>query len=67
MDDKVNSESVVPFTCVLNAWEHQEAELRHFLQHHLSNRFLAEDLVQEVFIKEMAKGKGFCALDNPRV
>lgn len=66
MDNKVISENAVPFTCVLNAWEHHEAELRRFLQHHLSDSYLAEDLVQEVFIKAMAQGKGFCILDNPR-
>lgn len=54
------------FSCVAHAWEQHEAELRQFLQHHLSDAYLADDLVQEVFLKAMRQGKGFCAVDNPR-
>ncbi|HJV51906.1 MAG TPA: sigma-70 family RNA polymerase sigma factor [Noviherbaspirillum sp.] len=54
------------FACVRRAWALHEAELHRFLQHHLSDTGLAEDLVQEVFLKAMAQGRYFCVLDNPR-
>ncbi|WP_292936657.1 sigma-70 family RNA polymerase sigma factor [Noviherbaspirillum sp.] len=54
------------FTCVLNAWARHEIELRRYLAHHLSDPVLADDLVQEVFLKAIAQGKDFCRLDNPR-
>ena len=34
--------------------------------HRLGNSHLAEDLLQEVFIKAMRQGEGFCNLDNSR-
>lgn len=54
-----------PFACVLGSWRAHEAELRGYLLHRLSDPHLAEDLVQEVFLKAMRYGKGFCMLDNP--
>ena len=56
----------IPFACVLNSWREHEAELRRYLLHRLSDPHLADDLVQEVFLKAMRYGKGFCVLDNPR-
>jgi len=66
------SETVAPppevlgFDCVLRAWHAYEAELLDFLAHQLHDRALAEDLLQEVFLKSMRLGQGFCSLDNPR-
>ncbi len=37
-----------------------------FLTHRLQDPALAQDLLQEVFLKSMRLGRGFCALDNPR-
>ncbi len=54
------------FACVLNAWEQHEVELRRYLAHHLQDAHLADDLVQDVFLKAMAQGKNFCSLENPR-
>lgn len=66
MDDTATKDKGISFSCVIDAWESHEAELRRFLKHHVSDSYLAEDLVQEVFLKAMAQGNGFCILDNPR-
>lgn len=54
------------FDCVLHAWHAHEAELLAFLTHQLRDHALAQDLLQEVFLKSMRLGRGFCTLDNPR-
>jgi RNA polymerase sigma-70 factor (ECF subfamily) len=54
------------YTCVKNAWRKHEAELRNFLANRLSDRHLAEDVLQEVFLKAMRQGDGFCNLGNAR-
>jgi RNA polymerase sigma-70 factor (ECF subfamily) len=54
------------FDCVLRAWQAHEAELLGFLAHHASDADAAQDLLQEVFVKALRQGGGFCALDNPR-
>lgn len=54
------------FTCVAAAWRLHEAELRAYLRHRLSDDATADDLLQDVFVKAMQQGRGFCALDNPR-
>ncbi|WP_136416042.1 sigma-70 family RNA polymerase sigma factor [Herbaspirillum sp. ST 5-3] len=53
-------------TCVLNAWEDHEIELRRYLAHQLPDPHLVDDLVQEIFLKAIAQGKNFCTLENPR-
>lgn len=66
------SETVAPppgllgFDCVLRAWHTYETELLDFLAHQLHDRAQAEDLFQEIFLKSMRLGQGFCSLDNPR-
>lgn len=52
--------------CVTNAWDGHEAELRRFLYGRVSDHALAEDLLQEVFLKALREGARFCALDNTR-
>ena len=56
----------ISFTCVLNSWHEHEAELRGYLLHRVGDPNLADDLVQDVFLKAMRYGQGFCVLDNPR-
>ncbi|WP_227519841.1 sigma-70 family RNA polymerase sigma factor [Mangrovitalea sediminis] len=56
----------VSFDCVLAAWSAHEREVLDFLAHRIGERATAEDLLQEVFLKAMRQGKGFCELDNPR-
>ncbi|GAB4116658.1 MAG: sigma-70 family RNA polymerase sigma factor [Sideroxydans sp.] len=54
------------FSCVLNAWRAHEGELRGYLIHRMSDPHIAEDLLQEVFVKAMRQGKDFCSLENAR-
>lgn len=54
------------FACVAAAWAAHEGELRGFLRHRLADDHAAEDLLQDVFVKAMRQGEGFCSLDNPR-
>src|SRR5512137_719923 len=57
---------VGPFACVVRAWLAHEAELLGFLRHHVGDQHRAEDLLQEVFLKAMRQGEGFCAVEQPR-
>jgi len=52
--------------CILRAWCAHQAELRRFLRHHLGSETDADDLLQEVFLKAVRTGEGFCTLNNPR-
>lgn len=54
------------FDCVLRAWQAHEAELQGFLQRHAADADSAQDLLQDVFVKALRQGRGFCGLDNPR-
>ena len=54
------------FECVLLAWQAHEHELLAFLVRRTRDRHAAEDLLQDVFLKSMRQGKGFCSLENPR-
>jgi RNA polymerase sigma-70 factor (ECF subfamily) len=55
-----------PFVCALRAWHEHQSELKGYLIHRLADPPLAEDLLQDVFIKALREGERFCALDNPR-
>ena len=57
---------IAPFSCVAAAWQAHEAELRGYLRHRLSDTDAADDVLQDVFVKAMRQGQGFCTLDNPR-
>lgn len=37
-----------------------------YLRHRLSDAHTASDVLQDVFVKAMRQGEGFCNLDNPR-
>ena len=54
------------FGCVATAWQAHQGELRGYLRHRLSDADAADDLLQDVFVKAMRQGQGFCTLDNPR-
>ncbi len=56
----------VAFGCVLKAWHAHEAELLGFLRHQVGDAHRADDLLQEVFLKAMRQGQGFCELEQPR-
>lgn len=51
---------------MIDAWRLGEAELRRFLRHQLHDADLADDLLQEVFIKALRQGEAFCGIDNAR-
>jgi len=52
--------------CIINAWGKHEAELRGFLTRQSGNPALAEDILQETFLRAMTEGAKFCSLENPR-
>jgi RNA polymerase sigma-70 factor (ECF subfamily) len=54
------------FACVSAAWQAHEGELRSYLRHRASDADVADDVLQDVFVKAMRQGQGFCTLDNPR-
>lgn len=60
------SVGTTPFACVSAAWQAHEAELRGYLRHRLADDAAADDVLQDVFVKAMRQGRGFCSLDNPR-
>lgn len=55
-----------PFPCVLNAWDTHEAELRRWLLSRLHDAALADDILQDVFVKALREGGHFCRLESPR-
>lgn len=54
------------FDCVLTAWGNHESELHGYLVRQLGDIHLAEDLLQDTFLKAMRQGKSFCLIENPR-
>ena len=52
--------------CLLRAWGIHEKSLRSFLLPRLHDNARVDDLLQEVFIKAMKQGRGFCAIGNAR-
>jgi len=52
--------------CVLKAWGAHEKELRGFLVGQLHDPHLAEDLLQDTFLKALSEGSRFCELNNAR-
>lgn len=54
------------FGCVSAAWQAHEGELRSYLRHRAGDVDMADDVLQDVFVKAMRQGQGFCTLDNPR-
>lgn len=57
---------VMPMKCITLAWDRYENELRHFLHSRLKDHAVAEDLLQDVFVKAITEGQRFCQLDNTR-
>lgn len=55
-----------PFACVSAAWRAHEGELRSYLRHRTADADVADDVLQDVFVKAMRQGQDFCTLDNPR-
>lgn len=62
----MSSPVTLSFPCILRAWNAHESELRNYLRHRAGEAHLADDLLQEVFVKALQQGKQFCALNNER-
>lgn len=58
--------TALTYGCHNKAWRQHKAEIRSFLVRRASSATEADDLLQEVFLKALLKGKDFCQLDNPR-
>lgn len=54
------------FPCLNKAWRQHHGELRAFLRNRAGDPAEADDLLQEIFLKALHQGTGFCVLDNPR-
>lgn len=52
--------------CITAAWDLHEQELRLFLYGKIKDTGVAEDLLQDVFVKALAKREDFCELENSR-
>ena len=69
MPDRITAEinpAARRFSCAENAWRAHESELRHYIAKQVSDRHLADDLIQETFLRAMVQGAKFCTLDDPR-
>ena len=69
MPDSITSEinpAEKRFSCAEKAWRAHEAELRHYVAKQVNDTHLAEDLIQEAFLRAMIQGAKFCTLDDPR-
>ena len=51
--------------CLMSAWSEHAQPLSHWLKAKSHDETLAEDLLQEVFIRAMLKDTEFCEIDNP--
>ena len=54
------------YDCVIAAWRNHEPEIHGYLVRNLGDVHLAEDLLQDTFLKAMRQGESFCSIENPR-
>jgi len=52
--------------CLTTAWTAHAPELRGWLRHRTGNTALADDLLQDLFLKALRQGERFCELNNAR-
>ncbi len=52
--------------CLTRAWLAHQTELHAFLHRRVDSPALADDLLQEIFVRASAQGKQFCQLHQPR-
>lgn len=52
--------------CLTTAWAAHEPELRGWLRRRLGNPALADDLLQDLFLKALRQGERFCSVHNAR-
>lgn len=53
-------------SCLTNAWDQHERELRGWLRSRLGNPHDAEDMLQDLFLKAMRQDRKFCEIANAR-
>jgi RNA polymerase sigma-70 factor (ECF subfamily) len=53
-------------TCLTDAWTAHAHELRGWLRRRVDNPTLADDLLQDLFLKGLRQGERFCSLHNAR-
>lgn len=67
MNTSTSPPAVAKFGCIAQAWQAHEAELRGYLRHQMTEAAdSADDVLQDIFVKAMRQGQGFCTLTNPR-
>ena len=52
--------------CLTNAWTAHAAELRGWLRHRTGNPAVADDLLQDLFLRALRQGERFCNVHNAR-
>jgi RNA polymerase sigma-70 factor (ECF subfamily) len=52
--------------CLTTAWTAHAPELRAWLRHRTNNTALADDLLQDLFLKALRQGARFCDVQNAR-
>ena len=52
--------------CLMRAWEANARGLRQWLRNELRDEALADDVMQDVFIKALRQEKRFCSVENAR-
>jgi RNA polymerase sigma-70 factor, ECF subfamily len=52
--------------CLMSAWHAHERGLHGWLIKHVEDRDAAQDLLQDVFMKALRQGQGFCDIANAR-
>ncbi len=52
--------------CLTTAWTAHAAELHHWLRHRTHDDALADDLLQDLFLRALRQGQHFCDLRNAR-
>ncbi len=53
-------------SCLTQAWNLHEPELRGWARHRLGNPTDADDLLQDIFLKALRQGEQFCSVQNAR-
>ena len=53
-------------SCLMVAWAAYSGELKGYLRHRCASAEDAEELLQDVFIRALRQGQGFCAVNQPR-
>ncbi len=52
--------------CLTTAWSAHAPELRGWFRHRVGNTALADDLLQDLFLKALRQGQRFCDVHNAR-